>query len=84
MAYSSTELMTMIEKRVSNILNSEKPKQELEIMFRLQQEHSPHLTQTEAEDYVIQGLVQTYNDHELDHLWYQFKNLKTLINEEAA
>jgi hypothetical protein len=76
--------MKQIEQRVSQLINSSDPKQDLQNMCRLQIEHAPHLTQTEAKDYVILGLIESHKDHELDHLWYQFKNLSEETTEEAA
>lgn len=84
MAYNSNELMEKIETRVSHLINSQNPKTDLEDMYRLQREHTPHLSQSEAQDYVIQGLIEIHKDHELDHLWYQFKNLSEQSSEEAA
>ncbi len=84
MAYNSNELMKQIEKRISHLTESSDPKKELQNMCRLQIEHTPHLSQTEAKDYVILGLIESHKDHELDHLWYQFKNLAEESSEEAA
>ena len=84
MAYNSNELMNKIESRVSHLIKCKDVKQDLQDMCRLQIEHAPHLTKEEAKDYVIMGLIETHKDHELDHLWYQFKNLTEESSEEAA
>lgn len=84
MANSNQELIAKIEARVSTLLSTNSPKEDLQNMYRLQQEHAPHLTKSEAEDYVILGLIETHNDHELDHLWYQYKNQSEEGVTEAA
>lgn len=84
MTKNSEQLMSKIEARVSVILGTKTPKEDLDNMCRLQREHTPHLTRNEAEEYVIQGLIETYRDHELDHLWYQFKNISEEKSVEAA
>jgi hypothetical protein len=66
-------MMKKVEERVGQLLNTKTPKEDLENMCKLQKEHSPNLTDSEAKDYVIHGLVKTYDDHELDNLWYQAK-----------
>lgn len=84
MATSNQSLLLKIEQRVSTLLKTKTPKEDLQDMYRLQKEHTPHLTQEEAEDYVILGLIETHKDHELDHLWYQYKNALEEGVTEAA
>lgn len=84
MAISTEILMQKIEARVAYLLKTESPKEDLENMYRLQKEHHPHLSREQAEDYVILGLVETHKDHELDHLWYQYKNLTEKSDSAVA
>jgi hypothetical protein len=84
MTNKSNELMNKIEMRVSHLINTKDPAGDLKDMYRLQMEHTPNLTHSEAQDYVIQGLIEIHKDHELDHLWYQFKNTSEESSEEAA
>lgn len=81
---SAEVLMKKIEERISFLLKTKNPKKEFQTMCELQKEHGPHLTKSEAEDYVIEGLVKVYNDRELDHLWYQFKNTRATPQTQAA
>lgn len=84
MTITGESLLIKIEARISVLLGTSTPKDDLQNMYRLQKEHTPHLSQVEAQDYVIMGLVETHDDHELDHLWYQYKSQLEESSTEAA
>lgn len=58
--------------RVSELLKTENPDKELNLLATYQMETSPEMNKQQALNCVILGLIRTYQDYTLDYLWLQY------------
>ena len=71
-------------QRLSLLLQTDDPENELSIMAELQREMQPHLSEQVSFDLVVLGIIKTYEDHDLDYWWTEYIHQREQTNYKKA
>lgn len=69
-----------VMERLSYLLQTEDPENELSLMAELQREMQPHLSEQVSFDLVVLGIIKTYEDHDLDYWWTEYIHMREQAN----
>lgn len=69
-----------VMERLSYLLQTDDPENELSLMAELQREMQPHLSEQVSFDLVVLGIIKTYEDHDLDYWWTEYIYMREQAN----